>query len=296
VRSTQPDPPSWRTILELVRAPAIFTAISNILAAHWIATGGVMQWRTLILTSGASVFLYAAGMVLNDCFDQEEDARLRPHRPLPSGRVSPPLAWASGWFLLASGVALASMVGTQQTVIAGVLAMAIVLYDGALKAFPSGAFAMGLCRYLNWLLGLAVVPLDRHSAFIALPVFLYVAALTRLAWIETSASHRRPIQECGAGMLLAAIAIAALISSGVLPNPWAYLPLIAGLGTVLRQLVIAGHELTPAAIQGAVRFLLLGIVPLDALLMLASGSAWGALAVLALLIPGRLLARWIYVT
>src|SRR5262249_39458533 len=160
------------------RAPAIFTALSNILAAHWIATGGVMQWRVFVLTAGASVFLYAAGMVLNDCFDLHEDARARPRRPLPSGRVSVPVAWASGWFLLASGVALAGMAGPRQIAVAGVLALAIVLYDGALKRLPVGALVMGGCRYLNWLLGLAVVPLDRTAFLIALPVLLYVAALT----------------------------------------------------------------------------------------------------------------------
>ena len=32
--------------------------------------------------------LYAAGMVLNDAFDAELDARERPERPIPSGRIS----------------------------------------------------------------------------------------------------------------------------------------------------------------------------------------------------------------
>jgi hypothetical protein len=296
VPNAAPEAPSWRTILELVRAPAIFTALSNILAAHWIATGGVIQWRVFVLTAGASVFLYAAGMVLNDCFDLHEDARARPHRPLPSGRVSVPVAWASGWFLLASGVALAGMAGTRQILIAGVLALAIVLYDGALKSSPVGALVMGACRYLNWLLGLAVSPLDRDAFLIALPVLLYVAALTRLSSIETGGGGPRPVQECGLGMLLGAIVVSALIAKGVLPNRWAYLPLIAGLGFVLARLARTGRDLTPASVQAGVKFLILGIVPLDALLTLASGSPWGALTVLALAVPSRLLARLIYVT
>jgi hypothetical protein len=296
VPNATPEPPSWRTIAELVRAPAIFTALSNILAAHWIATGGVIEWRVFILSAGASVFLYAAGMVLNDCFDLREDARVRPRRPLPSGRVSVPVAWASGWFMLASGVALAGMAGSRQIVIAGLLAAAIVLYDGALKALPVGALVMGTCRYLNWLLGLAVVPLDQNAFVIALPVLIYVAALTRLSSIETGGGGHRPVQECALGMLLAAIGIAALIAKGVLPNVWAYLPLVAGLGAVLARLARTARDLTPASVQGGVKFLILGIVPLDALLTLAAGSPWGALAVLVLAIPSRLLARRIYIT
>jgi 4-hydroxybenzoate polyprenyltransferase len=296
VNRTPPEPPFWRTILELVRAPAIFTALSNVLAAHWIASGGTIQWRALVLTAGASVFLYAAGMVLNDCFDLAEDARERPRRPLPSGRVSPAAAWAGGWFLLASGVALAGLAGTRQIAVAAVLAVAIVLYDGALKSQPAGALAMGACRYLNWLLGFAIAPLAWHALLIALPVFIYVTALTRLSAIETSAARRQPVQECALGMLIAALTIGVLLASRVLPNPWAWLPLIAGLGAVLHRLARAGRELTPAAIQGGVGFLVLGIVPLDALLTLASGHAWGALAVLFLAVPSRLLARLIYVT
>jgi 4-hydroxybenzoate polyprenyltransferase len=207
-----------------------------------------------------------------------------------------PAAWASGWFLLASGVALAGMAGSRQIAIAGLLAVAIVLYDGALKSRPVGALVMGACRYLNWLLGLAVTPLDQGAFVLALPVLVYVAALTRLSSIETGGGGPRPVQECAIGMLLVAILIAGLIAKGALPNAWAYLPLVAGLGAVLAQLARTARNLTPASVQAGVKFLILGIVPLDALLTLAAGHPWGALAVLLLAIPSRLLARRIYVT
>ena len=296
MRNAAPHPPSWRTILELVRAPAIFTAVSNILAAHWIATAGHIDWRVFVLTAGASAFLYAAGMVLNDCFDVEEDARMRPRRPLPSGRVSMPAAWASGWFMLAGGIALAGMAGARQAAIAGLLALAILLYDGALKSLSIGAVVMGGCRYLNWLLGLAVVPLGRSEFLMALPVLVYITALSRLAAVETGVGDTRRVQECAIGMLLTALLISMLIARGTLPNAWAYLPLIAGLGAVLQRLARTGRELSPISVQAAVRFLILGVVLLDALLVLASGSAWGALAVLTLSVPSRLLARLIDVT
>ena len=296
MRNAAPHPPSWRTILELVRAPAIFTAVSNILAAHWIATAGQIEWRVFVLTAGASAFLYAAGMVLNDCFDVEEDARMRPRRPLPSGRVSMPAAWASGWFMLAGGIALAGMAGARQAAIAGLLALAIVLYDGALKSLSIGAVLRGACRSLNWLLGLAVVPLGRSEFLLALPVLVYITALSRLAAVETGVGDARRVQECAIGMLLTALLISMLIARGTLPNAWAYLPLIAGLGAVLQRLARTGRELSPISVQSAVRFLILGVVLLDALIVLASGSAWGALAVLALSVPSRLLARLIDVT
>ena len=56
------------TFLKLVRAPAGFTAVSNILAAAIIATTGQLSVDVLMLCI-ASVCFYFAGMALNDCFD-----------------------------------------------------------------------------------------------------------------------------------------------------------------------------------------------------------------------------------
>jgi 4-hydroxybenzoate polyprenyltransferase len=44
------------------------------------------------------------------------------------------------------------------------------------------------------------------------------------------------------------------------------------------------------------KVLILGIIPLDAILVFAGGPWWGGLVILALLIPGRYLARILYVT
>jgi len=40
----------------------------------------------------------------------------------------------------------------------------------------------------------------------------------------------------------------------------------------------------------------MGIIPLDALLVLAGGPWWGGVLVLALLLPSRLFGRLVYVT
>ena len=124
--------------LQLTRAPAVFTAVSNILAAHLIVSAGHVQWTPLLLLIASSSCLYLSGMVLNDCFDVREDARERPDRPLPSGRVTLTTGWLLGWGLLSLGVALAALVGTLQLGIAVALAVSIVLYDGVLKATPAG--------------------------------------------------------------------------------------------------------------------------------------------------------------
>ncbi len=63
------------------------------------------------LLLAASGMLYAAGVTLNDWFDRELDARERPGRPIPSGRVSAAAAGRLGWGLLGVGAAMACAAG-----------------------------------------------------------------------------------------------------------------------------------------------------------------------------------------
>ena len=75
----------------------VFTAASNVIAGFLIASG---QWSPAVVLAtliAASACLYAAGMVLNDAFDAELDARERPERPIPSGRIARRAAFAAGW-------------------------------------------------------------------------------------------------------------------------------------------------------------------------------------------------------
>ena len=76
--------------LQLLRLPNVFTAIADVLMG-FLVTHAVIQpgegW-ILALLATTSVLLYMAGMVLNDVFDADVDARERPWRPIPSGRVS----------------------------------------------------------------------------------------------------------------------------------------------------------------------------------------------------------------
>src|SRR2546429_3915285 len=77
---------SLRDLVELVRAPAALSVPGDALAGA--AAAGVLRPRTAGL-SAASVCLYWAGMAANDWADRELDAKERPERPIPSGRVSP---------------------------------------------------------------------------------------------------------------------------------------------------------------------------------------------------------------
>jgi 4-hydroxybenzoate polyprenyltransferase len=289
-------PKSLINYLQLMRAPAVFTAISNILAAHLIVTNGNIQWLNLTILMLASAALYLAGMILNDCFDYQEDARERPNRPLPAGRIALKTAWSLGWLLLGSGVILASLVGFQQLTIAIVLSAFIIIYNGYAKQTLIGTTVMGGCRYLNWLLGLSVLPLQSTQFILALPIFIYVAALTLLSIDETSATKKNYLVFSFIIMLLGSfllLFIQLAITKSTLVGPIVLLGLFM---LIANRMLKTYQNFTPAQIQKTIKFLVMGIIPLDALLVLSSNHFLGAVVVLSLLAPSWLLARSIRVT
>jgi heme O synthase-like polyprenyltransferase len=282
--------------LQLMRAPAIFTAFSNLVAAHWLATAGTIQPNSLLLLSGAGLSLYVGGMVLNDCFDMKVDGIERPGRPLPSGRVSFTLARTVGWWLVLTGVGLAALHGSVSMLIAALLAMAIVAYNAWLKATWLGPLNMGLCRYLNWVLGLSAVTLSWATLPVALPIFFYTISLTCVSRVEVEASSRTPLAIAVIGLVFSAASIGYLSLTESFPNGIILVLAGAGLVFLLTRIGQAWRAFTPASTQATVAFMIFGIIPLDALILAAAGYGWAALVLLLLLVPGRILGRWIYVT
>src|SRR5207248_61292 len=121
--------------------------------------------------------LYLSGIVLNDVFDTEIDAREQPARPIPSGRVSFRVAAAVGWGLLIAGVLVAwylsfNVNDWRPGAVATLLAVCILLYDGGLKRTRLAPIVMGECRLLNVLLGMSlmVIPWGKAEVTIAIGI------------------------------------------------------------------------------------------------------------------------------
>lgn len=141
---------SPKAVLELLRLPNLFTVPGDVLVG-WCLAG--QRGSFPVAGIFASLCLYVAGLFFNDAFDATTDARERPNRPIPSGRVrrGDVLRWAA-WLSLA-GVLLA----WQGALVAIVLLALILAYDGGLKRVPwIGVMTMGACRGVNVLLGAAV--------------------------------------------------------------------------------------------------------------------------------------------
>jgi hypothetical protein len=197
---------TFRDLVELVRAPAALSVPGDALAGAGAA--GSLRPRTAGLAA-ASVCLYWAGMAANDWADRELDAKERPERPIPSGRVAPGTAVGLAAGLTAAGVALAGLTGGRKALaVALPLAGAVWAYDTKLKNTAAGPAAMAACRGLDVLLGASTGRL-RRAVVPALTVAAHTYTVTALSRREVEGADALLPAATLAGT--AAIAVAAAL-------------------------------------------------------------------------------------
>jgi 4-hydroxybenzoate polyprenyltransferase len=274
----------------LVRLPALPSAVSNIVMAA-LAVGALPQRlpQFLLLVLG-SACLYMAGMALNDWYDQEQDRRERPERPLPAGQISSRQAAWIGFGLLGSGVLLASLAASPW--LAGLLAGLIVLYNAAAKRGWLGPLVMGACRGVHVLLGCSLLgsPFSGVGPHLALVMGLYIVGVTWFARGEAGTSKPGQLL-AAAGVMLAALllalAVPAPLPADTASPAFPYVLVVLGF-LIGVPIVRAVQDPTPRRVQAAVRQQLQGVIVLDAALACATAGTLG-LVVLVLLIPVWLL-------
>lgn len=293
-------PLNWRAYFELLRLPAVFTAIADVMMGYLVTHGDLRPVRQSGLLVAASALMYLAGMVLNDVVDLDVDAIDRPQRPIPSGRVLLPSAKWLGWSLLIGGCLLAWLLSSlasawRPAVIGTSLAAFVVLYDLVLKRTPIAQLAMGGCRFFNVLLGMSLAatadpsvlrPWTTPEWLIATGIGVYVVGITMFARTEARESSPLRLAEgilvmAGGTMILATGAI------GV-GNPSRYRWLI---WTVIAAYIVIRHGLTliaadSRAVQNSVRHALRTLIFLDFVVAFeAAPHSSGCMLILLLYVP-----------
>jgi hypothetical protein len=290
--------------------PNVFTAIADILLGYLFTHEGLEPWPPLVLLIAASSLVYMAGMALNDYFDRQQDARERPARPVPSGRVSARSAWRLGVGMLVAGQVLGWLAGLsagdwRPGLVVSILALLVLLYDGAIKRTVLGPLAMGSCRFCNVLLGMSLSEFEWSAVnwVVAGGIGIYVTGITIFARREALLSGRW-LLTFGVAVMLAGIALLASLPRWTmgLELPPIQPPANWLLFWGLMALWIAGRfgraivNPQPKLVQSAVRGGIFSLVVLDAAVCLAvQPILWGAV-ILALLVPTMFLGRWIYST
>jgi 4-hydroxybenzoate polyprenyltransferase len=285
-----------RPRLQLMRLPNLITAAADILAGY--AAGGLPISPVMAYLIGGSMSLYAGGVVLNDFFDRRVDARERPERPIPSGRIRPIEAAITGYSLLGIGIFLGCIGSLPAGIIAAGIAGCVIIYDAWAKRYVGmGPVVMGLCRGLNLLLGLSLAPAALAERWLlALLPISYIAAITMMSAGEVSGGNRKSIVAASAVSITVGIAIAALGWNPVFRWTWAA-PIVLFFGyRILPPMVRAYRNPAAENIRAAVKTGVLSLIILDSAIAAGYAGPWFGAAGLALLGIAAGLARIFAVT
>jgi 4-hydroxybenzoate polyprenyltransferase len=283
-------------LLAMARPANILTAHADILAGY--AAAETVQFSHLVLLLIATSGLYGGGIVWNDVCDAGQDASERPERPIPRGVVSRTQAAVFGGLLLLGGVVTAFYASKTSGLVALGTALAALFYDAVAKHQAIlGPLSMGLCRGLNFSLGLSVSPHALSSRWpIALIATFYIAGITALSRSEVRGGER------GAAVvstfwLTGALLVTFLMFTFVAPHPYWGLPFVALLlYRISPAFLRAIRTLRASDVRLAVKAGVLSLIVLNASVAADfAGFLYGA-ALLLLYIPAALLARWFAVT
>ena len=183
--------------LLLIRAPNLFTVPSNILSGYFATTllsdANIAQLLLLIFSS---IFLYVAGIILNDYFDINVDRKERPNRPLASGQITKRSALLIATCSVVAGNVLSWTVSWNSFIISFCLTIVIFIYNYWLKRNLAGnPLTMGSARFLNVLLGGSsalglITKMDLTLVFVGYCLFLYTVSISLLSLKEVSTGER----------------------------------------------------------------------------------------------------------
>ena len=252
---------------------------------------------------------WLGGHYLSDWFDRDLDAVSKPHRPIPSGRLTERAALVWGSTAMLAVAVLAVISGWPAAVVAGCAVAGVVAYGLCLKAGGLGGnLVRGLLGALTLLYGAAVVPLfDRRVVVFALAFWLHDCASNLVGTLRDVAGdgaggyrtlpvrHGTPVAVwTAAGTYAAAVVVAAAgaVTSGGGAGAGHLVALagVAVVGVVAFAPLVARRAALPARVAlRAHEVLVLERLGLAATVV---GIGLGAAPAVALLVPMAALTWW----
>jgi 4-hydroxybenzoate polyprenyltransferase len=289
--------------LKLARPANLVTAVADILAG--VAISGVLLMTPIAGELSYSIFLlclstiglYGGGIVFNDVFDIEIDKLERPERPLPKGLISVQSATGYGIILLALGIIFAFLVNQTAGTIAILTSLSALVYDKWGKNHKwLGPPNMGLCRGLNLLLGISIIPQMMFELwYLAFVPIIYISAITMISRGEVHGSSKTPLR-AAAFLYLLVISLILIFSY----DRGTLFPAVLFLGFfsyfVFKPLLKAMVEPSALFIKKSVKAGVIALILMNASWAAASGSLALALIITALLPLSIWLSRLFSVT
>jgi len=112
---------------------------------YWLMTGGLslltafaitkelLAFKTILLIFFSMAFITSAGFSLNDYFDRESDAVIKPKRPIPSGALSLKQVVAISLLLFVIGLSFSALINQLSLLILLVDSILLVVYSAFIK-------------------------------------------------------------------------------------------------------------------------------------------------------------------
>src|ERR1035437_4994062 len=152
---------------------------------YWLMTGGLslltafaitkaplsISVQTILLIFFSMAFITSAGFAINDYFDRESDAVIKPKRPVPSGALSLKQVVAVSGVLFALGLVMAAFINWLSFAIIAVDSLLLLVYSYMVKR-KSGFVAnvlVGILTGTAFMFGEATV--TNHLSIISLSLY-----------------------------------------------------------------------------------------------------------------------------
>lgn len=287
--------PERNALFDLIRLPAVLSIPGDTLSGA--AASRSLQVVPGVIFAGASTCLYWAGMSLNDYADREIDAKERPNRPIPSGRVTPEFALKFAGALTAAGIGLATVAGGKKGfATSSAVAGSVWAYDTVLKNTPLAPAAMASCRFFDVVMGASNGKLT-HALPNAAIVGAHTLALTTVSRQEVEGGSSEVPQRAKTATF-AIIGAASLLnlatsvrSKSLVGTLGSAASLVLFAKPVLEAQQKAINDPTPANMQKVVGSSIGGMIPLQASMLASTGRVLTAALVASGWKLGRNLAK-----
>ena len=164
---------------------------------------------------------------MNDVFDAQLDAVERPERPIPSGLITKNAATIFGGICFFIGIFMAGLLGRNAQYLAVAIMICCLIYNRFLKhSAIFGPINMGLCRGLNLLLGVCIIPdqVERYWYLAIVPI-VYIAAITMISRGEVHGGSKKTLYSALGlyGLVIASVVYFAIINEAPIPITMAFL-------------------------------------------------------------------------
>ena len=126
--------PAAKGLIALMRLPYwLMTGGLSLLTAYAITKGDFSKLQVVPLIFFSMAAITSAGFAINDYFDKESDAVIKPKRPIPSGALSLRQVVTVSAVLFAVGLALAALINWLSFLILAADSLLLLMYSSVVK-------------------------------------------------------------------------------------------------------------------------------------------------------------------